>query len=427
MDSDIKKYILSYVMQDEELKQFAITHLDNKSQLTLEEYTEYIRQLIIDFEGKFTETDIKEVRKFLLTRIRQTRRRLNKENKFEGRLINYPDIDNLRYNRVKPIIDNEILLLITTAIEQFEKQCNDIVERPMSLEGMYYSSQKLALYNVSNKITIGNETAFVSDNSFKRSAGIVQPVLYSSNPVETLFVTKNDKIYCKSKTLDAIDQKIMDFLTEEYKKNMYFTDYSIDVSLNKLCKIAYNVTSHARIDWIVQRLDKMAAQGFRIYEENSKTIDDYKLVKLFEIEYYTDEAGIRSCRIDLSSSIKRDIKNRNTIKLYKNKINKIKDDFTAIFVTYLQNQRITFAINDIYKMKFPYNVIKSNVMLPYTRSKTKNLKAIEKSLEQLKDMNFIIKNFKIRNDSVYIEFNKLEYFELKNLKLVDKAKQYEVY
>lgn len=427
MDSKIKEYIIDFVLKDKRLTDFAIKYLEPKTEITKDMYIEYIDDICFEFEEKFAEPDIKEVKKFIQNRIRVTRSRLNKTNKFEGSILDYPDINSLKPTRIKSIIDNEILLLIVNAIENIKNTYSEVIERPLSLEGMYSATQKTALYNTEDALKLNKETIYLSDDLYKRPAGTVQPLYYSNkSEMETLFVTQNDKIYYKSKTLDAIDQKIMDYLTEDYKNNMYSPDYSIQISLSKISEIAYNRKSKKCISWVIQRLNKMAAQGFRVFEEESESINDYKIIRLFEIEYYTDKSNIKSCRIDLSSSIKRDMKNKNTIKLYKNKIEQIKDNFTQIFATFLQNQRISYGFNDIYKVNYPYNLIKSYVMLPYSRSKVKNLKAIENSLTELSNINFIVEDFKIKRDSIQITFNKLEYFELKNLKLLDKAKELEV-
>ena len=66
------------------------------------------------------------------------------------------------------------------------------------------------------------------------------------------------------------------------------------------------------------------------------------------------------------------------------------------------------------------------MMLPYSRSKPKNLAAIKESLTELKDMNFIVEDFEVKNNTIKVKFYKLEYIELKELKLEDKAKELEV-
>ena len=49
------------------------------------------------------------------------------------------------------------------------------------------------------------------------------------------------------------------------------------------------------------------------------------------------------------------------------------------------------------------------MMLPYSRSKPKNLAAIKESLTELKDMNFIVEDFEVKNNTIKVKFYKLEY------------------
>ena len=426
MDKHLIEFIIEQILTDIQLCKFYETYGFEFSGLTLRDY---IIAFCEESNNKFIGTELKDLRKFILARIRNNRSRLNKKIKFEGRLFDYPDMQSLKNKSLQSIFDNELFLLIIENLDKYNKQFREITERPISLDGMYSAKEKMALFDSNNKIALGDKTAFISEVKYQRQAGVVQPLFISNNnSVETIMVSKNEKIYYKSKTLDAIDQKIMDFLTDEYKKRMYYPqDTPLLFSLNKLTEVAYNNNKGEKYMALTQaRLTKMGAQGFRVYEEEAEDINDYKIVNMFEISYTTNSDNIRYCSIDLSASIKRDIKNKNTIKLYKHKLDQITNDFTSIFVNFLQNQRIFFGLSNKVEIDIPYDMIKNSVMLPYSRSKPKNILAITESLTELKDMEFIVEDFEIKNNIIKIKFYKLEYNELKQLKLEDKAKELEV-
>lgn len=424
MEEHLINFILEQIHIDDELVNFYTNYGSNFSELSLDDY---IIAFCDESSDKFTGTSIKELRKFVLTRIRNNRSRLNKKTKFEGRLFNFPDMDSLKGKSLQSLFDNELFLSIIESIEKYNIEYKEITERPISLDGMYSTKEKLALYDTDNKIELGDKTAFISDTKFLRQSGVVQPLFISNdNSIETLMVSKNEKIYYKSKTLDAIDQKIMDFLTDEYKKVMYYPEDTLMFSLSKLTEIAYTNKSKRYMDLTQARLNKMGSHGFRVFEAESEDINDYKIVNMFEISYTTDSANVRHCSIDLSASIKRDIKTKNTIKLYKHKLDQITNDFTSIFVNFLQNQRIFFGLSNKTEIDLPYDLIKNSMMLPYSRSKPKNIAAIKESLTELKNMNFIVEDFEVKNNTIKVKFYKLEYIELKELKLEDKAKELEV-
>ena len=344
MEEHLMNYILEQIHMDEELVNFYTNYGSNFRNLVL---NEYVITFCNESSDKFIGNSIKELRKFVLTRIRNNRSRLNKKSKFEGRLFNFPDMDSLKGKSLQSLFDNELFLLVIEILDKYNTEFKEITERPISLDGMYSTKEKLALYDTGNKIELGDKTAFISDTKYLRQSGVVQPLFISNdNSIETLMVSKNEKIYYKSKTLDAIDQKIMDFLTDEYKKVMYYPEDTLMFSLSKLTEIAYTNKSKRYMDLTQARLNKMGSHGFRVFETESEDINDYKIVNMFEISYTTDSANVRHCSIDLSASIKRDIKTKNTIKLYKHKLDQITNDFTSIFVNFLQNQRIFFGLSN---------------------------------------------------------------------------------
>lgn len=434
MDKHLLKYILDNIYKDEEFKQFYEKYYYQHSAVYLSDYIEQIC-----FENtNFFNSDIDELRKKILKGYLNTRGRLGKKGDISNRLITFSLAPKSKPITLKSIIDNELKLSIINNIKEYKEVSTQITERPISLDGMYSAKEKMTLFNTENTLEINDEKAYVSDEQYKRESGTVQPLFFQNDTSsEVLVVKKGERAYLKSKSIDAKDQKIMDFLIEDYKKVMYYQEQDLVYPLHQLSYLIYKNKSKTYLDLTASRLTKMANQGFMVFNDELLSNSDvdgkltlpehnYAIVRMFEIEFFTDENGVRHCRILMSRSIERDLKTNNTIKLYKHKIEKIKNDFTAIFVNYVQSQRIASLLRGEMEAIIPYKIIKLTVMLPSSRSKVKNLEAIKSSLQELVDMEFLINKYEVNSSFIKLYFIEFGHIELKELKLEEKIKELEI-
>lgn len=432
MEDIIIKYLINEIAHDKDLKTFYDTYYCNK--FSHETLDDYMIDLITSNSDMFTK-DLSEYKKLILKRIRDFKYRLNKKGEFEGRLINYPDASTLRESTIKSILNNEISLFAIDALINYYDIYSKITERPLSLDGMYTAKEKTTLFDTGDSFDVGNYKAYKSDELYSRAQGMIQPLyIQTDTNIETVIVNKGEKAYLKSKSLDAKDQKAMDYFIEDYKRVMYYIDNELIYPLYKLSELIYNNRSDKYLDLTQNRLTKMSCHGFMVYndepsEETSLTQDverNYAIANMFEIRFFTNEQGVRHCGISISRSIDRDLRLSNTIKLYKHKIDQITNDFTAIFVNFLQSQRISSLLKGQNEISIPYKILKLSIMLPHSRSKPKNMIAIEESLDELKNMNFIIDDYNVTSNYIKLSFIEFSYIELKELKLEDKMKELEV-
>lgn len=275
----------------------------------------------------------------------------------------------------------------------------------------------------------------MSKDIYQRQIGMIQPLLFTNSSTEIVFVKKGEKSYLKSKSLDTKDQKIMDFLVNEYKKIMYYPDPKLIFPLYKISNLIYNNKSKRYLDLTQQRLNKISNNGQIVFNADdidkdeiqftNETINNYKLVNFFEVEFYTNK-DIRYCSIYMSRSIENDLKTNNTIKLYKNKIDKIENNFTSILVNYIQSLRINSLLKNEYEITIPYKILKMSIMMPYSRSKVKNIDALKISLQELVSLEFLIYNFEIKNTYIKLYFLQFGPIELNELNLKDKMDELKI-
>lgn len=433
MDDHLLDFIIENINKDKDLKDFYHKYYYEYSETP---YDDYIKELCID-NPEFFNSEYEEFRKKILQAYINARSRLNKKAIVSGRLITFPLASESRKVTLKSIVDNELKLLIIENIKEFLEVNSKITERPLSLDGMYTAKEKMTLFSADNPLDINNRKAYMGEETYKRQIGTVQPLFFQGPTTEVVFIKKGEKAYLKSKSIDAKDQKIMDFLIEEYKQVMYYPEQALLYPLHQIASLIYKNKGKSYLDLTRDRLTKMGNLGQIVFNDNiisesdaqGKLVDpknNFKVVNLFEIEFFTNELGVRYCKILMSRSIEHDLKNSNTVKLYKHKIDKISNDFTAIFVNFIQSQRINSLLRNESEAIIPYKVIKAGVMLPHARSKVKNLKAIEDSLAELVAMNFLIDDYEVKNTYIKLHFIEFGYIELKELKLDFKAKELEV-
>ena len=433
MDEYLFSFIIENINKDKELKEFYDKYYYEYSEIP---YEDYIKELCID-NPEFFKSEFDEHRKKILKAYINTRSRLNKKAVVIGRLINFPLASESKKTTLKSIVDNELKLLLIENIKEFFEVNSKITERPLSLDGMYTTKEKMTLYDADSTLDINDRKAYMSEEKYKRQIGIVQPLFFANPTTEVIFVKKGEKSYLKSKSMDTKDQKIMDFLIEEYKQVMYYPDQVLIYPIHQISKLIYNRKGKQYLDLTRDRLAKIGNLGQIVFNDSiinkkdaqGKLIDpkdNYEIVSFFDIQFFTNELGVRFCKILMSRSIEYDLKTSNTIKLYKHKIEQIKNDFTAIFVNFIQSQRINSLISDEDEAIVPYKVIKTGIRLPNARSKVKNLKVIEESLEELVNMNFLIDSYEVKNTYIKLHFIPFGYIELKELKLDSKAKELEI-
>ena len=434
IDNNLFEYIKNCLNKDNELIDFYNKNYINYSDIDI---NEYLYNLFIDNQDLclLDVNDLAEANKKIRKGYTNSRLRLSKKGSVGSRLISYSLVNKCKEKTIKSIVDNEIKLILIQSIINYKTNITTTVERPISIDGIYTTNEKTTLFDANNSLNLNNKKAYMSKDIYQRQIGMIQPLLFTNSSTEIVFVKKGEKSYLKSKSLDTKDQKIMDFLVNEYKKIMYYPDPKLIFPLYKISNLIYNNKSKRYLDLTQQRLNKISNNGQIVFNADdidkdeiqftNETINNYKLVNFFEVEFYTNK-DIRYCSIYMSRSIENDLKTNNTIKLYKNKIDKIENNFTSILVNYIQSLRINSLLKNEYEITIPYKILKMSIMMPYSRSKVKNIDALKISLQELVSLEFLIYNFEIKNTYIKLYFLQFGPIELNELNLKDKMNELKI-
>ena len=403
-------------------------------------YNEYIKKKYIEFEENFTPDKIKQFKTLILGRIRQTRSRLNRELEVyyskSTRIIEFHNLLNKQSIHIKNNFDNELLKCICDLFLSNKIKLNnesEFITRIDNYANAFTVNGKQIMLNISNpEITQDNEKIYLSDNPINKDTtstfieGFNATAIDENDIIENSII-KNEISYIPIKGLNARSLKFLDKVIYDYTKTMFSKDRNdyADYKLRDLAKFLYPNNNIAMGEKLARKLiTKIGGMRYKIPNPNSENINDFVIFSMFDAVWNTNEKDETYCRIYVSGFIKDEIKSNRTTKLYKEKYNLSKDDFTLIFVNFIQRCRIF----DLQMLKteniFGYDRLYEEVRLPYiNRNRKKNMLAVKKSLQELKDLNFLIKDFKANDFYIEVEYlpftnKELTEFNIKDIDLL---------
>ena len=235
-------------------------------------------------------------------------------------------------------------------------------------------------------------------------------------------IIKNEISYIPIKGLNTRSLKFIDKVMYDYTKTMFSKDREdyIEYRLRDLAKFLYPNNNIAMGEKLARKLiTKIGDMRYKIQNPNSENIKDTVTFSIIDPEWNTNEKDETYCTIYISGFIIKEIKNKRTTKLYKEKYNLIKNDFTLIFVNFIQRKRIF----DLQMLKteniFGYEKLNEGTRLPY-KNRKRNMEAVKNSLQELKDLNFLIKDFKANDFYIEVEYLPFTNKELTELNIEDK-------
>ena len=310
---------------------------------------------------------------------------------------------------------------------------SEFITRIDNCSNAFTVNGKQILLNISNpEITENNEKIYLSDNPINKKSiptfteGFNATAI-DENDIAENSIIKNEISYIPIKGLNTRSLKFIDKVMYDYTKTMFSKDREdyIEYRLRDLAKFLYPNNNIAMGEKLARKLiTKIGDMRYKIQNPNSENIKDTVTFSIIDPEWNTNEKDETYCTIYISGFIIKEIKNKRTTKLYKEKYNLIKNDFTLIFVNFIQRKRIF----DLQMLKteniFGYDRLYEEVRLPYiNRNRKKNMLAVKKSLQELKDLNFLIKDFKANDFYIEVEYlpftnKELTEFNIKDIDLL---------
>ena len=408
---------------------------NNLSKIINKTFDEYIEKKYIEFSDELSNDKINKLKQSLGIRIRTNKSRLNSELEVhypkKTRIIEFHNLLNKKLISIKNNFDNELLMSIIKLILSNKININnesEFITRIDNCSNAFTVNGKQILLNISNpEITENNEKIYLSDNpineKFKPTfiEGFSATAIDENDIVENSII-KNEISYIPIKGLNARSLKFIDKVMYDYTKTMFSKDREdyIEYKLRDLAKFLYPNNNIAMGEKLARKLiTKIGDMRYKIQNPNSENIKDTVTFSIIDPEWNTNEKDETYCTIYISGFIIKEIKNKRTTKLYKEKYNLIKNDFTLIFVNFIQRKRIF----DLQMLKtenvFGYEKLNEGTRLPY-KNRKRNMEAVKNSLQELKDLNFLIKDFKANDFYIEVEYLPFTNKELTELNIEDK-------
>ncbi|GAB6443467.1 hypothetical protein bcgnr5390_15910 [Bacillus luti] len=325
----------------------------------------------------------------------------------EKSLSSYPYL----HQKTKKQVENAILIDITMIIgmtllseERNSQTTNILVETPFSaIEHPIFGNTRGKVKFKKNTLEEKSENKEFYSGEYSLSDGTKYDVLVSKEYVQGL----NNNV----KDLDPVDYKI--FLeVMNHRDEMFATQRTIFVKIGDLVKQLYNSDNSKNYEAITERLLKMG--NFRL----TSMSDDgqIRLVSVFsDVEITPQPGGNVIARIVVSDSITNDYIQRQTVLVYRDKVDTLSIDLAHLLVSILQKERmICFQTNKSYSINRDLLYFSGYIRFK-KRTKAENIKEIEKALNEILDRKFIVKSYKRMRDKFQIEFYPIEEQEAKAL------------
>ncbi len=317
---------------------------------------------------------------------------------------------DLTYNIINILIDDYDGELYSSLISR----ANSFIDRPIFADGKEKLDLKPFSDLSSDKEYIELYNDYIVDDEL-----VIRTVL--NNTLDKNIFTRTNY------ALDDKDSAIIDYFCLNID-NSFYKDRTVVVDVGDLVNYVYKSQSkfsYEEIERKVLRLGSYRING--LVKKDGKIKDSLFVIGFFQnASITTDETGKRLAKLMFTEPLYQQIINRKTVKVYSSQIKSFAYSVSKILIFPLQKERV-----DCYTLK------KRTSICNYTwfklrirfrdRKKENNLKLIEKSLQEFKDNNIIVQDYKRSKDSfeiIWLPLTKYEeidffkqqtIFELENL------------
>lgn len=225
--------------------------------------------------------------------------------------------------------------------------------------------------------------------------------------IEKEYVEENGN---KVSDLDRLDYKI--FLeVMSHRDELFATQKIITIKVGDIVKSLYKTDSKRNYKTIEDRIAKMKHYSMTKVESNKKT--SYGIFDFVDIT--TNPNGTRIAEIHVNEVIYRDYIQRQTVRIYRNKVEKLSLDSSYHLLFVMQKERLI-----CYETKSPYTVSRDYLYFSTKirfrkRRKQENLKEVEEALDELVKQNIAVQSYRRSGQVFQITFIPIEEEEVKNL------------
>ncbi|WP_336770410.1 hypothetical protein [Bacillus bombysepticus] len=325
----------------------------------------------------------------------------------EKSLSSYPYLHQKTKKQIENAILTDITMIIGMTLLNEELNTNSpniVLETPFSaIENPIFGNTRGKVKFKKNAVEEKNDNKEFYSNEYSLSDGKKYNLLVSKEYVQEL----NNNV----KDLDPMDYKI--FLeVMSHRDNSFTTQRAIIIKIGDLVKKLYSSDTVKNYEAVTERLLKMG--NFRM----TSMADDgqINLVSIFsDVKITPQPNGNNIARIVVSDSVYNDYIQRQTVLVYKEKVDTLSIDLAHHLIFILQKERMI-----CYQANLEYSINRdllyfSGYIRFKKRTKTENIKELEKAFNEIIDRQFIVKSYKRIRDTFQIDFYPVEEQEAKDL------------
>lgn len=210
--------------------------------------------------------------------------------------------------------------------------------------------------------------------------------------------------------LDRLDYKI--FLEVMSKRDERFASRKIiEVKVGDIVDNLYKTDGSKNYKIVEERINKM--QYFRMTRKQEDVITSYGIFDFVRI--YTQPSGTRVAEIHVNEVIYHDYIQQQTVRIYKNKVEKLHLDSSFHLLFALQKERLyCYESKTSYEVRLNYLYFATKVRFK-KRRKVENLKEIEEALDELVQQKIAVQSYRRSGEVFWIQFIPVEENEVRNL------------
>ncbi|MCS7462926.1 hypothetical protein N0M98_22630 [Paenibacillus doosanensis] len=349
------------------------------------------REVLLKFlESKSADDSFKEMLKDIKDESRFVQTRLEEIEAWavdvDTRLTDYPYLDSKQQYQIEKAFENDFVYIIADFLKNAPRnwithRFKDLIENPIFADGKAKMRGNV-LFDSEQKATILYDDYKLSDNR----------VLRSFISIEENEEVQIDKMFL----LDETDSEIIEHVME-HRAERFYTDKTIAFDLRPLLTRIYGNTSQKAYDLITKRLQKIGRFSLegRTTGPNKETRTTF-LYNLFEYVLVSkeDATGRRYAEIKFSDTLHQQFITKQTVQIYSHFIHRLENRLSKILIYAFQKERLdAYLQGRNMKRHFEYTFFSDRIRFRSKRIDS-NLKQIEASLQEFKEANILISDYK---------------------------------
>ncbi|WPS85444.1 hypothetical protein SMD22_02090 (plasmid) [Brevibacillus halotolerans] len=313
-------------------------------------------------------------------------------------LADYPYLESKKQYQLEKAFEIDIIYTISDFLRNSPSKW--ITEQPNQMV------EVSSVFHVSSKVVKGN---LMVDPDSQRSVLYDQYKLSDDKLIVSILQPEeNDQIMLdKMTSLDGKDWEIIRIALNSSGER-FFKEKKVSIDLRDMVKEIYNSESNRSYKLTKERLKKIGQfkiEG-RVLNQNKETYREFLFNFFQSVDILKDPQTKRVyAEILFSDTLHQQFIDRQTVQIYSHLIKKLENPVSRLLVYAFQKERIDAHLeNRPLRNFFDYNYFHDRIRFRSKRVES-NLKIIQASLDEFKDLNVLFNNYKRNGNGFDIELH----------------------